>query len=199
MSDRRVRKTRSSLSDALMELMTEKEYGAITVQDIIDRADVGRSTFYAHFLDKQDLLQSRLDDLKAGLSHDLQAQRATDEQPFDRILGFSRAMFEHAKAHHRVYRAIVGKPAGTMVQLQIQRLLTELVQDALTAELAGKPMPRLPIDVLALSIVGAFMAMLQWWLDQPQPGPVKEVDGMFRAFLQPSLDAACRLRSGGQQ
>ena len=51
--DRRVQRTRKLLQDALMALILEKGYEAVTIQDIIDRANVGRSTFYAHFLDKQ--------------------------------------------------------------------------------------------------------------------------------------------------
>jgi len=66
--DRRVRRTRTLLQDALIALILEKGYEAVTVQDIIDRADVGRSTFYAHFLDKQQLLLSRVEELHAFLA-----------------------------------------------------------------------------------------------------------------------------------
>ena len=173
-----------------MELITEKDFGAITVQDIIDRADVGRSTFYAHFLDKQDLLESRLDALKEELSRNLHAQHPAPADPHARILGFSTGMLEHAKAHLHVYRAIVGKPAGTMIQHQIQRRLTDLVHEVLRLELAEHPPSPLPLDVLALSIVSVFMALLQWWLDQPQLSAVHEVDQMFRTFIRPSLAAA---------
>lgn len=62
-TDRRVRRTRRALHDALLTLMTEKSFDAVTVQDIIDRADVGRSTFYSHFTDKRDLLDSGFEDL----------------------------------------------------------------------------------------------------------------------------------------
>src|SRR5687767_3562998 len=61
--DRRVRRTRRLVQQALVELILEKGYDAVTVTDIIDRADVGRSTFYAHFTDKQDVLFSNLDEL----------------------------------------------------------------------------------------------------------------------------------------
>ena len=63
MQDRRVQRTRTLLTRALMELIVEKGYQAITVQDIIDRANLGRSTFYAHFLDKEDLLMSGLEEV----------------------------------------------------------------------------------------------------------------------------------------
>ncbi|WP_412537769.1 helix-turn-helix domain-containing protein [Longispora sp. K20-0274] len=66
-TDRRVRRTRLALRHALVELMVDKGYDAVTVQDIIDRADVGRSTFYAHFTDKEHLFRSGIQDLQAEL------------------------------------------------------------------------------------------------------------------------------------
>src|SRR5881396_2641445 len=66
--DRRVQRTRKLLQDALVSLMIEQGYEATTVQDIIDRANVGRATFYAHFADKETLLVSRLEDLRAMLA-----------------------------------------------------------------------------------------------------------------------------------
>ena len=69
MKDRRIVRTRKLLHESLLALMIEKGYEAVTIQHIIDRANVGRSTFYSHFLDKQDLLQSGFDQLKQQLTH----------------------------------------------------------------------------------------------------------------------------------
>ena len=62
--DRRVARSRRALKEALTDLILERGYESVTVQDVIDRADVGRSTFYAHFLDKDDLLMAILADLE---------------------------------------------------------------------------------------------------------------------------------------
>ena len=62
--DRRISKTRRALKKALTELILELGYEDVTVQDVIDRADVGRSTFYAHFVDKDDLLMAILAELQ---------------------------------------------------------------------------------------------------------------------------------------
>ena len=64
--DRRVRKTRQLLREALMELTLERGYDHVTIQDILDRADVGRSTFYAHYHDKDDLLVSEFETGRAA-------------------------------------------------------------------------------------------------------------------------------------
>src|SRR5262245_47432298 len=74
--DRRVQRTRRLLHDALMSCILEKKYELISVQDILDRADIGRSTFYTHFQDKDDLLLSGFENLK-GLLHGAQMVKTT--------------------------------------------------------------------------------------------------------------------------
>src|SRR5262245_65473884 len=71
--DRRVRRTRRLLGEGLLELVAEKGYDRVTVQDVIGRADLSRATFYAHFRDKDALLGSGLDDLEEGLRDALAA------------------------------------------------------------------------------------------------------------------------------
>src|SRR5215475_3738876 len=91
--DRRVQRTQQLLRVALIELIIEKGYEEVTVQDIIDRANVGRSTFYSHFMDKQQLLLSGFEQLRVELG---QQQHAAVDVSGERGLGFSLAMFEHA-------------------------------------------------------------------------------------------------------
>ena len=67
--DRRSQRTRQALHQALFALMRTKRYDAITVQDIIDQANVGRSTFYAHFVDKEDLASYSLEQIMQALMH----------------------------------------------------------------------------------------------------------------------------------
>ena len=99
--DRRVQRTRTLLLDALLDLIAEKGYAAVTVQDIVDRANVGRSTFYAHFLDKRELLLSGVNGLLMFL-----AQQGTGAAPSDesctRLLGFSLPLFSAHPAQLQV-------------------------------------------------------------------------------------------------
>ncbi len=87
--DRRVQRTRQLLQDALIAMMIEKGYEATTVQDIIDRANVGRATFYAHFADRETLLASRIEDLRAMLTQQQRQALASPGGLRDRGLGFS--------------------------------------------------------------------------------------------------------------
>ncbi|MGW0357525.1 MULTISPECIES: TetR/AcrR family transcriptional regulator [Nocardia] len=120
-NDRRVRRTRSTLHRALIELMIERPYDRITVQDILDRADVGRSTFYAHFRSKDDLLVvSGTEFLRAAL-----ARRSGDP---------IRTIIELAEGHREVYRALLG-PKSTMVVVRgTQQMFAEILAGQGSAE-----------------------------------------------------------------
>ena len=103
-NDRRSVRTRRNLGDALVALILKKGYDAITVQDIIDEADVGRSTFYMHYTGKEDLLRASFETLRSVLAEAAVAERGKTGEP----LPFSLALFEHACAHKHIYRALGG-------------------------------------------------------------------------------------------
>ncbi len=174
--DRRVQRTRALLQDSLIALIMEKGYEAATVQDIIDRANVGRATFYAHFADKETLLSSRLEDLRHLL---LERQRQTP------ALGFSLAMLEHAYAHLRLYQAIIGHDSGAFVLQRIHRTIAELAaKDVHALGFRGTTEER---ALAAEYIGGAFMAVLTWWLDHGAKQPPQEVDNTFRRLILKGL------------
>src|SRR4030095_3323460 len=102
--DRRIQRTRDLLHQALISLMIEKGYEVITVQDIIDRANVGRSTFYAHYVGKQDLLLSGLKNLSKHMLAHQRAALAKEGSFREKGFGFSLAFFEHVHSHRDVYQ-----------------------------------------------------------------------------------------------
>src|SRR5215212_4388 len=101
--DRRSQRTRQLLSAALLALMLEKRYDAITVQDIIDRANVGRATFYAHYFDKEDLLMSDITRVLDELSGHVVAGAPGTPRPLPRLTAF----FRHVQEHQTLYQALV--------------------------------------------------------------------------------------------
>ena len=182
--DRRVVRTRKLLQDALIGMMIEKGYDATTVQDIIDRADVGRATFYAHFADKETLLSSRLEDLR-GLLGERQRQAPG-------ALAFSLAMLDHAHAHLPVWRAIVGRERGAFVAQRVQAMIADLVAvDMKALAFKGTPAER---SLAVQYIAGAFMAVLLWWLDQGAKLSPAEVDATFHRLVMQGLEGEVTLR-----
>ncbi|MGK8521228.1 TetR/AcrR family transcriptional regulator [Nocardia asteroides] len=130
-TDRRVRRTRALLHRALIELMVERGYDRVTVRDILQRADVGRSTFYAHYRDKDDLLlRSSTDYLRAAMT-----AAATDTEGAE-LLAPVRTLFQLAAANPEIYRALVGRKSGTVLlrttRVMVAQILAERLRDRLS-------------------------------------------------------------------
>src|SRR5438046_10523092 len=124
-TDRRVQRTRQLLQDAVISMMIEKGYAATTVQDIIDRANVGRATFYAHFADKETLLHSRLEDLRSFIR---ERQLQQPGSP-----GFSLVMLEHAHSHFRLWESIASRGGGGVLPGRIERMIADLAALGVTS------------------------------------------------------------------
>jgi AcrR family transcriptional regulator len=184
--DRRIQRTRALLQNALVSLMIEKAYESITVQEIIDRANVGRATFYAHFADKESLLTSRLEDLRAALlRHQREALSASGNGI--RTFSFSRAMLEHASDSLTLWRGIAGKESGTFVMARIQDMLAELVRNDVAAlGLTRKSPDR---EALVQHLAGGFIALMVWWLNEGKQLSVEEIDGRFTRLALHGLAA----------
>ncbi len=188
--DRRVGRTRTLLQEALLDLMVEKGYEAVTVQDIIDRANVGRSTFYAHYEDKRRLLLSRLHELEAFLSQQQRLAAAGSDDPSKRIFGYSLAMFEHAADHSRIWKAIVGKQGGAIVLMELHRILLNVVSGDIADVVPRGARPSVPATVISQYAVSSLLGLLTWWLDEEMPYPAAEMDRLFRALTGPGMTAA---------
>lgn len=191
--DRRTARTRRALHDALMLLILRKGYEAITVQDIIDEADVGRSTFYAHYTGKEDLLRSGFQMLRAELAEAQRTAGAKTNGLREETLGFSLAMFEHADQYKRIYKALVGERGGAIAVAEIRRILSEMVKNELSDVEEDEAVPN---EIRIPFVVGAFLTMLMWWLEQrPRLSPF-QVDAMFRRLVLNGIGPLNRAVSG---
>jgi AcrR family transcriptional regulator len=168
------------LQQALMSLIPRKDYDAITVQDICDAANVGRSTFYAHFTSKDDLKRSGFEHLRKELADRQRTALATPGDIRDQRLGFSLAMFEHARDHRALHRALVRGRGGAIALCSIRQILSDLVRDELAATGGNSCSDPVPRELVVQHVVGAFMAVLTWWLDGGAKLPPQQIDTMFR-------------------
>ncbi len=184
--DRRVARTRAMLQKAHISLILEKGYEAITVEDICEAANVGRSTFYAHYTGKDDLRRSGLEHLRKLLVDRQKDAQAKPGHLRDRSLGFSLAMFEHARDHIDLYRALVGGRGGTIALGTIRAILSDLVRNELTAKSADA----VPRELVVQYVVGAFMAVMTWWLDGGAKLPPQRIDAMFRRLAMDGIMAS---------
>lgn len=186
-TDRRVRRSRNALREALIGLTLEKRYERITVQEILDRADVVRSTFYAHYRDKDALLFSCFDEMFAELTSAVDAM-APGSPLTDPALP-AEILYRHASRNRRVYRALCGRQGGAHVSRHLHRRLTDLFREHLRPHLAAASC-ELPADLVADYYTNAVLGLLGWWVDQDFPHDAAWLARACRALAVPGLLAA---------
>ena len=182
--DRRSERTRRLLGEALESLMRERRYADLTVQDILDRANIGRSTFYAHFWDKEDLLTSQVEEMLQAL-----IQHMPDAPTAPTALLPSLGLLRHVQAYHLLHQAQVRGGGLDPVFHTFHLRLCENVEERLRAWGAA---PGVSVTVTAQMVVGAFLALLQWWLENEMSLSPEVLDDYFHQLVMPGVQAVIR-------
>lgn len=179
--DRRKERTRRMLGEALIQLIIEKGYENIIVQDILDRANIGRSTFYTHFLDKDDLLRNGFENLR----HALEKEGVGNKNGWEIALH----LFQHAQSHYPLYKAMAGKESGDLVFKQAHKYMSGLLKDYLKPRVSIKK-GSIPLDIVVNHIVGSFLSLLTWWLEHNMPYPAERMTEIFKELIKPGVEKA---------
>lgn len=184
--DRRIQRTRQLLLGSLIELISEKGYEAITVQDIIDRANVGRSTFYSHFQDKEHLLLSGSEKM-AELFDDFRAPASSE----DKNWSFSLALFRHVEEQRKAFKALLGKHVRNVMVDRIQGNLTVTIGAHFQTifQKVKQPVPR---DVFVQYLVSSFLGLLIWWLDNDISYSAEQMNEFYRKLTEPTIQTLFR-------
>jgi len=187
-TDRRIEKTRGLLHEALAALIREKAYDSITVQEILDRANVGRSTFYTHFSDKDELLASGIHDMLGSVRTSL----PSSAKGLDGIAWFSLPVFEHIYGHRRNSEAKMGPRARAVIHEHLEKVLIGLMADDAGKKFRGrrKPASRIPSDLLVRHVASTFTIVLNWWLESGSALRPEEVNDLFHTLILPTLKGA---------
>jgi AcrR family transcriptional regulator len=182
-----VARTERALRDALVSLVHEKHFDSIVVREILERANVGRSAFYAHFRDKRDLLEN-------GIQHMLRATPSSHPprlpKRFEKTLGFSGRVFDYIGAH-RHGDIKMGRRARLALHDHLKESLVHTIADDVRASLPDGAAGRSPIpaSVLVEYIVTTFILVLNWWVESNSALTAREVDELFVSMVVPALQA----------
>ncbi|MEO3803441.1 TetR/AcrR family transcriptional regulator [Nonomuraea sp. B1E8] len=152
-----------------MDLILETGYDRITVQHIIDRADVGRSTFYAHYTDKDDLLLSNLEELAAAFEEHMERHFASRAEP-NPVL----AAFEHADRQRDLYKALAGKRGAEVIRTGLRRRIKEVMARRVPEFLPHRD-GAVPVEVTTEFLLTSMLGLLVWWLDNDLPYTAEEM------------------------
>ncbi len=178
--DRRIQATREGLLNALFALIAERGYERLTIQNLLDRAGIGRATFYSHFESKDALLACSVARLRAGI---VQAWKATSGQR----LGFTLPLFQHFASARRIYLMTVVRENEVSVERHIRQMLRDLVrEDLATRRSSGQG--DASVDLATHYVVGALWSTIVWWMDSTSPLSPEKINALFQRLTFPGLD-----------
>ena len=196
-TDRRVQRTRELLQKALIELISERGYDAVTIQDIVDRANVGRTTFYLHYNGKDELFMScheaMVRQFPIGPLHPLSREELlSSEAP----PGMTSAYRHLEDARGMLYAIFQGKDS-VLIMRRIRDWNAQEIETNLRTAFAETD-STIPLDVLANYLAGAQIALLHWWLEKRQPHTLENLAQTFHRLQRAAIRDAFGLKDGEQ-
>jgi AcrR family transcriptional regulator len=184
-TQRRVLRTKKAIEDAFVELVLENGYDKVSVEDITNRADLAKGTFYAHYQNKEALVNA----VFTRLTSDLAERITPGEGPWDEVrFGAVQVLYEHASDMRDIYRVCLSDPRTRADYLDA---LTGYIEANTRARLeALNRTPRIPVRATARAFAGAQLALLQAWLEGEIDGTPEEIADMQLEMLAGGMDWA---------
>jgi AcrR family transcriptional regulator len=170
--DRRIKHTRDSLGDALVALITERKFEDITVQDVLDRAGVGRSTFYVHFRDKEDLFLSDVEEF-----FELMANGIKQYDPNSKRLLPAQELFTHLQDVREFYLSLIRSGKAKEVETLGRGIFARSIEERLRA--IGVKMDDAQRSAQAHALAGSFFSLLEWWVNKGMKEDPRNMDEIF--------------------
>ncbi|MGZ3601788.1 MAG: TetR/AcrR family transcriptional regulator [Ktedonobacterales bacterium] len=179
--DRRSLRTRRLVNAAMMELLMEKRYEAITVRDILERSGIGSSTFYAHYFDKEDVQTSLMEQILEQLQPQL-AQRTAG-----RGIVPSLELFQHIQEHAGHFQALVRGHAGEQVWEMVQIVLSRNIEQTFSERYGDEQALPISLGIVARYLAGAFLNLVKWWIETEMPYLPEQMDEIFQRLALPGV------------
>jgi AcrR family transcriptional regulator len=187
--DRRIQKTRKALNEALLVLMEKKKYEWITIQDILDRANVGRSTFYLHYRDKDELLLDGLTNTWEEIIRTARTSASGSSVIYERIIAFSLPALKHAYGHKTLFKMLVGSNGWTIVRRRLEEVLIHAIKEAAGPFCKKRSISAESFEFFGYFLASGFLSVLTWWLNGKNPMSPEKMNELFREMVVPLLKA----------
>jgi AcrR family transcriptional regulator len=184
-TDRRVLRTRNALGDALVALMHEKPFDEITVQHVLDRAKVGRSTFYTHFVGKEDLFLSDVEDFFQMMAGYLSRKKEASTR-----LAPVRELFAHVAQAHEFMAALVTSGRIHEILQLAHGHFAKGIEQRLAEIPKSRGIPPATRTVLGVATAGAMLSLMSWWIDRGSHASAEQIDAVFHQLVWSGMNAA---------
>jgi AcrR family transcriptional regulator len=176
--DERIRHTHERLGQALVQLIQEKPIDEVTVQEVLDRSSVGRSTFYLHFRDKNDLLLSQLEGFLETMSTSLSVRKEVSH----RVVPVAE-LFVHIGDQKRLYRALADSDRLNDFFDLAQGYFARGIEQRLTESKRLPNLSQRELGIRSFALAGSLLSLLRWWLDRGAKEPPSAMDGLFHRMV----------------
>lgn len=187
--DRRIEKTRTAIYQALSDLLQEKKYANITIQEIIDRANVGRTTFYQHFTDKDTLLSSCIETIFESFSEHLTEQVPPEHE--SRLIPVAE-LFTHIQENSRLINGILMSDSGELLFDKFKSYWSQKIKPYLLEHLPKGQQPKVPIDILTNYVTSTLIELLRWWIKSDRKYTPEQMEQYLFALILPSVSSILR-------
>lgn len=182
--DLRVKRTRMALREALVNLIDERGFDAITVGDIAERAMVNRTTFYLHYQDKYDIVtsifRSAVDELSESLGVPQEGPCRVDPDNPPEVWV---KLFDHFAAHAKMYRAMLGKRGSPWFSANMRDYVASLARKRLQESQQARSQCKVPPEAAIWAISDVFIGLVSWWLEEgPSHCSPKQMSTWFLRF-----------------
>ena len=196
--DRRILRTKRALRKALLELIEHKGFDSVLVEEITERANLGRATFYLHYKDKEDLLLDGFREIIANLvqvfsqipasiwkSNKDNLELSDGQTPVMPLL----LIFEHVAQSADLYRILLRGNSSQRVAGEIREIITESINTIIQSKTESERpnTMEVPVDLLAAYFSGAFIGSLNWWLEQETSPEPEEMARIFQLLFFPGV------------
>lgn len=188
--DRRVKRTRSALREAIVELIIEKGYDSITVADLMERADVARSTFYQHYSGKESVLTDGIRVLEEYLGG-IQIASIDKGEGSSACLSFLGPLLEHVGDHRTLYKALTRDKGVVVVNTAVRRMFLRLIGREVRRARRGAASisKEVPEEALIGYVTDAFLSLMTWWMEARTERSPLDIEKIFRLLMEPSLES----------
>ncbi|WP_342565974.1 TetR/AcrR family transcriptional regulator [Paenibacillus sp. FSL R7-0345] len=185
--NRRVRRTRQALKTAIVDLILEKGYEAVTIMDIAERADYNRGTFYKHFVSKEDLLRDIHDDFLRNISEVLlQPYEGLEQIAATRIYPSTLQLFQHIELHKREYLALTSAQRGK-TSVELYDTMRRSMREDMHIEMEGGS-PPLDYEILLSYQLSATVGVIDYWAETNFKYSAEYMAGQLMALVNSRMD-----------
>jgi AcrR family transcriptional regulator len=206
-TDRRIQRTCQSLRTALLALIKEKDYDAISLEEVTARANVGRATFYKHYKDKEDLLLEEFREManekvqilseipfSAWLQSQDDSAAPREKRPAPPLL----IVFQHIYDNSELYYILLKSEQSSRIIERIRRISTEAIVKFVETKAKTDPVPlrfTVPIDFFAAFFSGALLSTVDWWLEEELRHTPREMTHLFQSLFFQGVRSAVNFSS----